>query len=397
MAIPGGPTDQFAERSLLDLQPSDFSPTLQPLYAFRDRLLAIEGLSHTSALADIAAVAKAGTRRPEQPPDRRRRRPDGEPRAAAHGDVLHRRSALARPGARRTRLGARAASIRASTGSTTFPTRSSRRSRTSARDEATPMVSDPSAAFSDLLGYVTPAAGADEPRRPAAVAAPVGARHGRPRVRSARAAARRRGPPEARAASRARPRARAEPRHASGRAAEVRHDVRQHARPASTSGPSVRQFMSLIRLAFACDLTRIVTFSAPVPQCPELGYPADATFHGYAHQSILGNTSCGQMFSPARRAGDDRSRRLARGSRRVSAAAARLRARRGRERSSTTPSSSGSPSSRRRRTSTTTCARCSPAGATASSTRAATCDTRGPCRIRCRTWRSRGRRTTGCT
>ena len=62
--------------------------------------------------------------------------------------------------------------------------------------------------------------------------------------------------------------------------------------------PSVRQFMSLIRLAFACDLTRIVTFSAPVPQCPELGYPADATFHGYAHQSILGNTACGQMFSP---------------------------------------------------------------------------------------------------
>ena len=61
MAIPGGPTDQFAERSLLDLQLSDFSPTLQPLYAFRDRLLAIEGLSHTSALADIAAVVKAGT------------------------------------------------------------------------------------------------------------------------------------------------------------------------------------------------------------------------------------------------------------------------------------------------------------------------------------------------
>ena len=54
LPIPGGPTDRFAERSLLDLQPTDFSPTLQPLYGFRDRLLAIEGLSHTSALADIA-------------------------------------------------------------------------------------------------------------------------------------------------------------------------------------------------------------------------------------------------------------------------------------------------------------------------------------------------------
>ena len=61
MAIPGGPTDQFAERSLLDLQLTDFSPTLQPLYAYRDRLLAIEGLSHTSALVDIADVTQAGT------------------------------------------------------------------------------------------------------------------------------------------------------------------------------------------------------------------------------------------------------------------------------------------------------------------------------------------------
>jgi hypothetical protein len=71
--------------------------------------------------------------------------------------------------------------------------------------------------------------------------------------------------------------------------------------PSGTTGPygaQIRQFMSLIRLAFACDLTRIVTFSAPVPQCPELGYPAEATMHGYAHQSIDGATSCGQLFNP---------------------------------------------------------------------------------------------------
>ena len=67
--------------------------------------------------------------------------------------------------------------------------------------------------------------------------------------------------------------------------------------PATTSFAAVRQFMDLIRIAFACDLTRIVTFSAPVPRCPELGYPADATFHGYAHQSVS-PASCGQMYSP---------------------------------------------------------------------------------------------------
>jgi len=61
MDIPGGPTDQVAARSLVGLAQSDLSPTLRPLYGFRDRLIAIEGLSHTSALADIAAVTAAGT------------------------------------------------------------------------------------------------------------------------------------------------------------------------------------------------------------------------------------------------------------------------------------------------------------------------------------------------
>jgi hypothetical protein len=56
--------------------------------------------------------------------------------------------------------------------------------------------------------------------------------------------------------------------------------------------------MSLVRMAFACDLTRVVTISAPVPLCPELGYPADQTFHGYAHESIQGATACGTTYSP---------------------------------------------------------------------------------------------------
>src|SRR4051794_28399855 len=48
MDIPGGPRDAFAERSLVDVKPQEMSPTLAPLHPFRDRLLAIEGLSHTS-------------------------------------------------------------------------------------------------------------------------------------------------------------------------------------------------------------------------------------------------------------------------------------------------------------------------------------------------------------
>ena len=158
------------------------------------------------------------------------------------------------------------------------------------------MVSDPNAAFSDLLGYVAPVAAKtsradllsslrpsvlDTVGREYDLLAPQLGADGRQKLEQHRALVREL---ELSLGS-VGPSAKCDTKFASIAAGA---DV----------GPSVRQFMSLIRLAFACDLTRIVTFSAPVPQCPELGYPADGTFHGYAHQSILGNSSCGQMFSP---------------------------------------------------------------------------------------------------
>jgi hypothetical protein len=297
MAIPGGPTDQVADRSLLDLQPTDFSPTLQPLYGFRDRLLAIEGLSHTSALADIAAVAKAGTG-------------DLNNHQIGVADVLTGSRALQRTGTYCTG-GAR-------TLDQELAARGSAPGRFDSRvygfdyvpnsvvspfsylgpGQATPMVSDPSTALSDLLGYLTPVAApktrADfiQSMRPSVLdmvsqeydlLAPQLGSDARQKLEAHRALVRE-----------------LELSLGTVTPAPPRCDTTFASMPAMgvNVGPSVRQFMSLIRLAFACDLTRIVTFSAPVPQCPELGYPGDATFHGYAHQSILGNTACGQMFSP---------------------------------------------------------------------------------------------------
>ena len=52
MPIPDAPTTAFAERSLTPLAAADLSPTLRPLHPFRDKLIAIEGLSNTAALAD---------------------------------------------------------------------------------------------------------------------------------------------------------------------------------------------------------------------------------------------------------------------------------------------------------------------------------------------------------
>src|SRR6185503_17328361 len=60
--IPGLPAaaDRFAERPLGGLLAEDFSEVLRPLHPFRDRLLAIEGLAHTVALADIAEITRSG-------------------------------------------------------------------------------------------------------------------------------------------------------------------------------------------------------------------------------------------------------------------------------------------------------------------------------------------------
>jgi hypothetical protein len=297
MDIPGGPTDLVAQRSLLDLDVSQFSPTLQPLYAFRDRLLAIEGLSHTSALVDIADVQAAGSG-------------DLNNHQIGVADVLTGGRALQRPGTYCTG-GAR-------TLDQELAARGSSPGRFDSRvygfdyipnsivspfsylgpGQATPMVSDPATAFSDLLGYVAPTTPAPTSRaqlldslRPS-VLDMVGGEYDllAPKLGGA-------------------DRQKLEQHRALVRELEVSLGSGGPAAKCDTSftslppqgvnvGPSVRQFMSLIRMAFACDLTRVVTFSAPVPQCPELGYPADATFHGYAHQSILGNTSCGQMYSP---------------------------------------------------------------------------------------------------
>ncbi len=163
--------------------------------------------------------------------------------------------------------------------------------------EATPMVSDPAAAFADRLGYVTPSSVTtsradliaslrpsvlDSVSREYDLLAPKLGSEGKQKldahrdlVRQLEASLGAIGP---------------------GSTCDTTFD----ATVATTSGAAVRQFMNLIRMAFACDLTRIVTFSAPVPQCPELGYPADATFHMYALQSIDGATSCGQHVRSAR-------------------------------------------------------------------------------------------------
>jgi hypothetical protein len=290
MPIPGGPTDAYAERPLHDLAPADMSPTLRAFHPFRDRILAIEGLSHTAALADIAAVMRAGSG-------------DLNNHQIGVADVLTGTRALQRTG---TYCSGGARSI-----DQELAVRLAAPGRFDSRvygvdyipnsmvspfsylgpGQATPMVSDPSAAFADLLGYVLPS--------------------GTPKTRDELLKSLR---PSVLDAARTEYDLLAPRLDADGRRKLEQHrdlirelelSLGKSAGGAScgdtafdSSGVPMRQFMRLIRLAFACDLTRIVTVCPPVPQCPELGYPAVATFHVYGHQSINGHTSCGQTYSP---------------------------------------------------------------------------------------------------
>lgn len=288
MPIPGAPNDQFAERPLASLAPGDFSEVLRPLHPFRNKLLAVEGLSHTSVLADIAEVTRSGG--------------DLNNHQIAVAGLLTAGRALQRPGvpcsggsrsldqelAVRTaapgRFGSRVY------GSDYVPNASVSPFSFLGPGQGAPIVGDPVAAFGDLLGYVPATGGGGQTREDLLRAM-------RPSVLDS----------AAREYELLAPRLGTDGRQ---RLEEHRNLIRELELslqvPTSTTcapkfdstGHTVTQFMRLIKLAFACDLTRVATFVAPVPQCPEFGYPADATVHGYAHQSILGNTSCGQMYSP---------------------------------------------------------------------------------------------------
>ena len=154
MPIPNGPTDAFAERSLLPLAQSDFSSILAPLYPYRDRVLAIEGLSHTSALANIAQVFTTGG--------------DLNNHSVGVANVLTGQTALQISGspctggarsidqelALRTvapgRFGSRVYGFDYMPNSTVAPF------SFLGPGQATPVVAEPATAFADLMGYYAP-------------------------------------------------------------------------------------------------------------------------------------------------------------------------------------------------------------------------------------------------
>lgn len=289
MQVPGSPLAAFSELALGPLAAEDMSEVLRPLHAYRDRLLVTEGLSHTSVLADIAGVMKTGG--------------DLNNHSIGVAGLLTGSRALQRSGqpcsggtrsldqelALRTvapgRYGSRVYGYDYVPNATVAPF------SFLGPGQATPIVADPKTAFADLMGYYVSTNPGDAPSREQLFAAM------RPSVLDAVAA-------EYQAVA---PRL---PKADQQKLADHRDLVRQLEASLgrgpsalcdprwNSTGHNITQFMRLVKLALACDLTRVVTFQAPVPETSELGYPADTTFHAYAHASIAGATSCGQIYTP---------------------------------------------------------------------------------------------------
>ncbi len=283
MNVPSAPGALVSERSLTGLAESELSDVLRPLFPFRDRLLAIEGLAHTAALEDIAHLRRDGG--------------DANNHNVAVADLLSCARAAQHPGfpctggaitidqllAQRTvgpgRFGSRVY------GGDYIPNQVVAPFSFTGASQPTPVVKSPATAFLDLTG--TPLPPADR-----------AARMARARVSMLDSVAE-----DYTAVSRTLGREARETLEAH-RALVRDLELSLTMAPSCTGAldgslHTARQFMQLIRMAFTCDLTRVMVFAPSPAPCAEFGYPANHDVHAnYAHASIDGATSCGQTYTP---------------------------------------------------------------------------------------------------
>jgi Protein of unknown function (DUF1552) len=293
--IEGSDPQRFAERDLSAIDRTSLSPLLQPLHPFRKKLLAIAGLARTSVFEDLAHVRMVGG--------------DKNNHNIGCSHVLTGSRAAQRAGfpcnggaqsidqllAQRTGGAGRFASR--VYGGDYVPNQALAPFSFVGPLQSTPLVKNPSDAYLDLTGVRQ--SDSDRASRIALARSSmldaVGEEY---RLLASKLS-------------------RADGEKLEAHRALVRdlekslamQNGQRCSTPFDPTGAKTRQFMRLIRMAFACDLTRVITYAAPVPACSEFGYPENADVHGsYAHQSVPGAPSCGQMYNPnAERAMSDLS------------------------------------------------------------------------------------------
>jgi chromate transporter len=257
MPIPQGSTELLAQRSLLGLSREDFSEVLRPLFSFRDRLLVVEGLSHLSVLADLSLIRKEGG--------------DDNNHTLSFAGLLTADRALQRPNMQCTGGGrsldqeiARRTGAPGRYASRVYGDHSIASFSYLEPGQPTPLVSEPATAFADLTSAVRPPV-------------PQGPLSRQDRLRALRgsvldAVAEEYGAlaPKLGRADRQKLDAHRdlvrelELSLSAGASAECALEF-------DATGDRVTPFMRLIRMALACDLTRVVTYVAPVPRALAVG------------------------------------------------------------------------------------------------------------------------------
>ncbi len=277
---------RFLEYRLDTVAQADFCPVLQPLYAYRNRMLAIEGLAHTAALADIAGIARAGAG-------------DLNNHNVGVADLLTGATAAQQPGspctggsisidqllAQRTGGAGRFASRLY--GGDYIPNQVVAPFSFIGPSQATPVVKDPAQALTDLIGTQPVLSDRDLQLKQMRLSMLDGVADEYSAVSSRLGTA---------------GKATLDSHLTLVRELEVQLGstaTQQCSTAFDPTGIKTEQFMRLIRMAFACDLTRVITYAAPVPLCPEFSFRAVADGHAtYAHASVPGAPSCGQTYSP---------------------------------------------------------------------------------------------------
>ena len=273
LPIPGAPTHTTAERDLRTLSRSELSPQLRPFHAMRDRILAVEGLANTSVMSEWAL--HVGERDIDF---------NNHYLAAAHflsgapslqypgrictGGAVTLDQELGRRLASPDRLGAQV------WGGSNGPFSFAEAGVLSASTD------DPARIYADLLGLYVPPVDPGTPTRDALLA--------RERASAVDVAARE--------YDFVLPRVGIEGRRKLENHRDLLRDLERSlgiAIPRScvpqppAEGHIIDQYAALAALAFACDLTRVITLQPPVMAPREFGYPAEADVHQhYAHSSV---------------------------------------------------------------------------------------------------------------
>ena len=273
MPIPGVPASRTAIRDLRPLTFEEMSPSLRPFHAMRDRIVAVEGLANTSVISEWALHAgETGI--------------DFNNHTVAWAHFLTATAAVQRPGTycsgggisidqeigRRTRADGRFGALVWGVSNGTFSY--------SDRGVLAAGTDDPARIYADLLGLYVPPTDPTTPTRQSLIAGEYASA-----IDTA-----------AREYEFVLPRLGLEGRRKLEQHRDLLRDIERSlgvgvSRSCSPEPPSpghvIDQYASLAVLAFACDLTRVITLIPPMVRPEEFGYPVEANVHSnYAHNSV---------------------------------------------------------------------------------------------------------------